>query len=69
MNTVIVTGPQGCGKTSASGQLAQRYGCKSIVDEWYSGMPIVPGALHLTCDPAPAAPPGVLVVLFAATSK
>ncbi len=63
MNTVIVTGPQGCGKTLHAAKLKAHFGCTSVVDEWWSGDPIVPGALHLTCEllPAGVSSPGVQV--------
>lgn len=37
------------GKSTMAHQLAARLGCTSIVDPWDSiGMPLIPGALHLT---------------------
>jgi len=48
MNTVIVVGPQGCGKTRNAQALVQRLGCRGIVDDWVPGVALVPGALHLT---------------------
>jgi tRNA A37 N6-isopentenylltransferase MiaA len=61
-NTVIVSGPQGCGKTRHAAMLAKLYGCQSIVDDWYPGMRTVSGALHLTHEPLSVPPPGVRLV-------
>lgn len=47
-NTVIVTGPQGCGKSLHRAALLRSTGCNGVVDEWWPGDPLVPGALHLT---------------------
>ena len=46
--TIILSAPQGWGKTSKAKNLAKQYGCQSIVDEWTPAETIKPGALHLT---------------------
>jgi hypothetical protein len=46
--TVILSLPQGSGKSLQAPQLAYVFGCTSVVDEWHPGQPITPGALHLT---------------------
>lgn len=48
---VIITGPQGCGKTLNAGTLAQAVGCATVVDGWVLGDDLLPGALHLTFEP------------------
>ena len=48
--TVIVYGPQACGKTRSSAKLAAHFGVSVIVDDWDPRLhALVPGALHLTC--------------------
>lgn len=51
MNAVIVTGPQESGKTLAASALATRFGCNRVVEDWWPGEPLTPGALHLTHEP------------------
>lgn len=46
--TVILSLPQGTGKTALAEQLAKQLRCGRIVDEWAPGKPIYAGALHLT---------------------
>lgn len=46
--TVIFSAPQGWGKTHHAIQLAQRFGCDGVIDEWKPGDAIVDGQLHLT---------------------
>ncbi len=48
MKTIILTAPQGWGKTRKAQALRQELGCTSVVDDWYLGDPLKPGALHLT---------------------
>lgn len=48
---IIVTGPQGCGKTRNAARLQDRYGCSEIVDDWTPGDPVHPHVLHLTNHP------------------
>lgn len=47
-NTVVLSGPQGCGKTRHAAELMRLLGCDRVIDEWWPGQPLVPGALHLT---------------------
>lgn len=47
-NTVIFSLPHGTGKTTHAQELARRFGCTAIVDEWLPSRGILPGALHLT---------------------
>ncbi|WP_195178896.1 dATP/dGTP diphosphohydrolase domain-containing protein [Mesorhizobium sp. INR15] len=49
-NTVIVSGPQGCGKTTNALALMKFFGCDTLIDGWCDGQPVVPHALHLTSD-------------------
>lgn len=46
--TAILNLPQGAGKTVLSRNMAARLGCLFIVDNWYDGLPLLRGALHLT---------------------
>ena len=64
MNTVIVTGPQGCGKTRHAAQLAKALGCEGFVDDWWPGQPLQPGFLHLTSSPVTSIDPRVPVLTF-----
>lgn len=64
MSTVILTGPQGCGKTRHAPALMQHLGCAKVVDEWWPGQRLVPGALHLTCEPVPQVPAGARLVVW-----
>lgn len=50
VETVILNLPQGFGKTSMARHFADLMGCECIVDDWHAGLPLVPGALHLTND-------------------
>lgn len=43
--------PPGCGKSTVAPALAARLGCTRIVDEWRPGLPVQPGALHLSNAP------------------
>ncbi len=45
---VIVSAPQGAGKSLAAEALVARFGCTSIVDEWDGRGELPPGALALT---------------------
>lgn len=40
--------PQGSGKSSAAEDVAKALGCTAVVDEWAPGLPMTPGALHLS---------------------
>ena len=48
MKTIILTAPQGWGKTRNAQALRQELGCAHVVDDWYHGRPLQIGALHLT---------------------
>jgi hypothetical protein len=45
---VILSAPQGWGKTLKAEALRRKHGCASIVDEWHPHQALRPGALHLT---------------------
>ena len=47
-NTVLIHGPQGCGKTRNAQALAAHFGCSQVVDDWNGRDPIAPGSLVLT---------------------
>ncbi len=48
-NTVIVYGPQGCGKTQNSAQIKKQFNCGLVIDGWDAATDVlVTGALHLT---------------------
>lgn len=48
--TIIVYGPQGCGKSHNAGRIARAFGLDRVIDEWEPGDPAPPkqGALVLT---------------------
>lgn len=46
--TVIIHGPQGCGKTTHAKALAAHFGCSYIVDNWNGEWPVPEGALVLS---------------------
>lgn len=47
--TVILTAPQGWGKTRNAAALTRELGCKHVIDDWEPrGGRITRGALHLT---------------------
>jgi hypothetical protein len=48
--TVVITGPQGCGKTRNGKALARHYGKCRIVDNWMPGTRIPSDAIALTCE-------------------
>lgn len=48
MKSVLITGPEGCGKTLHAEALRQHFNCATIVDDWTPKDGIVPGALLLT---------------------
>ncbi len=48
MSTIIVHGPQGCGKTRNAAAIAAHFGCTQIVDEWDGCAPLPAGTLALT---------------------
>ncbi|MDO8777056.1 MAG: hypothetical protein Q7K57_51780 [Burkholderiaceae bacterium] len=48
LKTVILTAPQGWGKTRNAEALQKEFGCRAVVDEWNHSQPLTSGALHLT---------------------
>lgn len=48
--TVVITGPQGCGKSKHGTAIARHYGKTAVVDEWIIGMPIPANAIALTSE-------------------
>ena len=50
MQTIIIYGPQGCGKTRHMKDFCELYGCAAWTDDWLPGDPLVPGLLHLTFE-------------------
>lgn len=70
MKSVIVYGPQGCGKTENGRKIADALGLDFVVDDWCDGtirlQPL--GTLYLTCSPPPAradADKGLIVMSYA----
>lgn len=53
--SVIVYGPQGCGKTRHAEALAAHFGVGRVVDEWMPGDPVEVDALHLCQVEVPGA--------------
>jgi len=49
--TVILTAPQGSGKSRDAEAMRIKLGCTAIVEEWGTHLAITPGALHLTNEP------------------
>lgn len=48
LKTIILTTPQGWGKTRNAQALCKEFGCTRVVDNWVYGTQLTPGALHLT---------------------
>jgi hypothetical protein len=46
--TVVIHGPQGCGKTRRAQALARHFGCERIVDDWDGVSELQPDVLALT---------------------
>lgn len=63
--TVIVHGPQACGKTRHAETLRRHFACREIIDNWLRGDAIVPGALHLTyTKPSPSEMDRAMIIPF-----
>lgn len=62
---VIVSGPQGCGKTRFAEQLSDVFGCERIVDEWDGESELQPGDLALTNAESFRAPANATTVTVA----
>lgn len=54
MKSIIVFGPQGCGKSVQSAQLMRHFGATSVVEDWCPGDGLQRGVLHLTHVRPPA---------------
>ena len=50
--TIILSTPQGWGKTLNKKALQQEFGCTKVVEDWWPGHCTLEGALHLTHAPA-----------------
>ena len=61
-NAVFFYGPQGSGKTQLAANVAQQHGCTGIVDEWWPGQAVHPGALHVTHAERAQLPAGAVAV-------
>lgn len=53
INSLIVHGPYGCGKTTHSHLIARAFGLTNIADDWSPLRPIPPNSLVLTSSPLP----------------
>lgn len=65
LQSVVVYGPQGCGKSMKAPELLQQFGCVEIVDEWDGQTNLHPGQLALTHLVPPYQGPVDLVVPYA----
>ena len=63
MQTVIIYGPQGCGKTRHMKDFCELYGCAAWIDDWLPCEPLVPGALHLTFEVPSGLPAGDVQII------
>lgn len=52
---VYVSGPQGCGKSSAALALMRMFKCRRVVDDWDGQSPVPDGALVITGHAWPGA--------------
>ncbi|HOT98594.1 MAG TPA: hypothetical protein PKZ83_15805 [bacterium] len=68
-DTVIIHGPQACGKTRNVQKLAEKYQCETVVDDWMFCMPLKENALHLTFEEPPKGFKGAAVVDFDTAMK
>ena len=58
MRSVILHGPQGCGKSTIAASLARRLGLATVMHEWDGVAPLPRNALVLTsCPVTPATTP------------
>lgn len=62
--SVVVYGPQGCGKSRHAEALMVRFGCTRVQDDWNGSSPIAPGVLALTNALPPYAAMADVVVPF-----
>lgn len=61
VKTIILTAPQGWGKTTNAQALRQEFGCNRVVDNWKPMDCTFEGALHLTNTPPHQIPDGWLL--------
>jgi hypothetical protein len=61
VKTIILTAPQGWGKTTNAEALRQEFGCNRVVDNWKPMDCTFEGALHLTNTPPHQIPDGWLL--------
>lgn len=67
--TVVIHGPQGCGKGIHAPLMARHFGCEQVVSDWNGTDPVPSGALVLTSLESFDAPPGAMVLAFAEAMK
>lgn len=69
-SSVVIYGPQGCGKTMHAEALREHFELDQVVDEW-DGQSRFPhtGALVLTHNPNPDIKPGVRTLHFGAAMR
>lgn len=68
--SVVIHGPQGCGKTTHAEALREHFELDEVVDEWdgQSNFPRT-GALVVTHNPNPSAKPNVRSLQFSAAMR
>ncbi len=49
--SVIVYGPQGCGKNIESAKMAKHFGLNNVIEEWWPWLDLPDDTLALTIDP------------------
>ena len=65
MKSIVLTGPQGCGKTHHAEEIARLLGLSRVVDGWVHGDPVPKDdALIITNEPEPAILFGLRVIRF-----
>ncbi len=74
--SIIVYGPQGCGKTRNAARIAKHFGLVKIIDGGLDAnnslrrqSPQADGVLYLTCEPIPNKMSSVRVVQFSDVAK